>query len=311
MLNILATLLGNTLLYATPLIFAALGGVFSERSGVVNIGLEGMMTIGAFGAAVVSLSTGNPWLGLLVGMLAGGVLALLHAVASVSFRADQVVSGVAINFMANGFSMFMLYKLYGGGQSPHIETKLVKIAIPGLAKIPYIGDAVFNNYPTVYLAFLATFLGWLVLYKTAFGLRVRAVGEHPLAVDTVGVNVYLIRYICVVISGFLAGLGGAAVSIGIIAEFTEVTIAGQGFIALAAMIFGKWTPWGALGACLFFGAANALDAIGQSIGLTKYVNPAFFSMLPYVLTIIALVGFIGRANAPAADGKPYEKGKHA
>jgi general nucleoside transport system permease protein len=309
MLIIIATLLGNTLLYATPLIFAALGGVMSERSGVVNIGLEGMMMIGAFGAAITSLSTGSPWLGMIVAMLAGGALAILHALASVTFKADQVVSGVAINFMANGFSMFMLYKLYGGGQSPHITTKLSKVAIPVLSKIPHFGDALFNNYPTVYLAFVATFLVWLILYKTPFGLRVRAVGEHPLAVDTVGVNVYLIRYICVIISGMLAGLGGAAVSIGIIAEFTEVTIAGQGFIALAAMIFGKWTPWGATGACLFFGAANALDAIGQAIGLTKYANPAFFSMLPYILTIVALAGFIGRANAPAADGRPYEKGK--
>ncbi|MDA8442652.1 MAG: ABC transporter permease [Peptococcaceae bacterium] len=309
MLPILATLLGNTLLYATPLIFAALGGVFSERSGVVNIGLEGMMTIGAFAAAVTALGTGNPWLGVVAGMLSGGLLALLHAVAAVTFRADQVVSGVAINFMANGFSMFMLYKLYGGGQTPHIATKLAKWAIPGLAKIPYLGDALFNNYPTVYLAFFTAFLTWVVLYKTTFGLRLRSVGEHPLAADTMGINVYFIRYTCVIISGCLAGIGGAAVSIGIIAEFTEVTIVGQGFIALAAMIFGKWTPWGALGACMFFGAANALDAIGQTIGLTKYANPAFFSMLPYLLTIVALAGFIGRANAPAADGKPYEKGR--
>ncbi len=308
MLAILATLLGNTLLYATPLTFAALGGMFSERSGVVNIGLEGMMTMGAFVAAVISIATGNPWLGLFLAGAAGGILALLHAVASVTFRADQVVSGVAINFMANGFSMFMLYKIFGGGQTPHIQTKLVKLAVPGLAKIPYFGEALFNNYPTVYLAFIFTFAAWLVLYKTPFGLRVRAVGEHPLAADTVGINVFLIRYICVIVSGVLAGIGGAAVSIGIIAEFTEVTIAGQGFIALAAMIFGKWTPWGALGACIFFGAANALDAIGQSIGMIRYVNPAFFSMLPYLLTIIALAGFIGRANAPAADGKPYDKG---
>ncbi len=308
-LAIIATILGNTVLYATPLIFAAMGGVFSERSGVINIGLEGMMIMGAFSAATVTIFTHNPWLGLLAAMITGGLLALVHAVASVTFKSDQVVSGVAINFLAFGIATFLMRKIFNAGQTTPVEFKLQRVAIPLLEKIPYFGKVLFFNYPTVYLAFLVVILAHIVLYKTTFGLRLRAVGEYPMAADTVGINVLKIRYLGVIISGVLAGLGGASVSIGIIAEFTETTIVGQGFIALAAMIFGKWTPKGGLLACLLFGMAKALDATGQVLGLTNYMPTDLLSMMPYILTIVALTGLVGRANAPAAIGQPYEKGR--
>lgn len=308
-LALIATILGNTVLYATPLIFTATGGVFSERSGVINIGLEGMMTIGAFSAAVCAIFFNNPWIGLGAAMVTGGLLALVHALATITFKSDQVVSGVAINFLAIGIATFLLHKLFNAGQTTPVEFKLVRVSVPLLDRIPYFGKVLFFNYPTVFLAFLVVAIAHIILYKTRFGLRLRAVGEHPMAADTVGISVTTIRYLGVFISGVLAGIGGASVSIGIIAEFTETTIVGQGFIALAAMIFGKWTPKGALVACLLFGLAKALDATGQVMGLTNYLPTELLSMLPYILTVVALTGLVGRANAPAAIGQPYEKGR--
>lgn len=297
-------LLGITLMYSTPLVFGALGGVISERSGVTNIGIEGMMVIGAITAATTSYFTDNPWLAFLAAGAAGAVVALLHAVASVSFAADQTVSGVAINLLAPGIALFSCRRFFDGGATTPIVTKLPKVFGDGwMTDTPW---ANLNVNVSTLIAFLACLIMWFVLYKTKWGLRVRAVGEHPAAADTLGVNVYKIRYVCVLISGMLAGFGGASVTIGIISQFTPTAIAGQGFIALAAVIFGKWTPFGTYGACLLFGATQALTIIlggGQSI-----IPSSILAMLPYVMTIIVLVLFVGRSVAPKADGIPYIKG---
>lgn len=317
-MDMLITIFSGTLIYATPLIFTALGGVFSERSGVVNIALEGLMVIGAFTAAVVTIWTGErmgvspelaPWLGVLAAMVAGMLFALLHAFASIDLRADQVVSGVALNFLAAGVAMFMVKKLFeGAGQTTTVQHAFSKFAIPGLSSIPLIGPGFFNVYALTYLSIILVAISWYVLYKTPFGLRLRAVGEHPAAADTVGVNVRRMRYMAVIISGGLAGIGGSALSIAISSSFQHATVSGHGFMALAAMIFGKWHPSGALGAALFFGFATALGVSGQVLGLTAYVPSELLNALPYLLTILALAGVVGRAEAPAANGKPYQKG---
>lgn len=309
MLDILTNILQTTVLYATPLILAALGGLFSERSGVVNIGLEGLMTIGAFMGAVVTLATHNPWIGLLAAVVAGILFALPHAVASITFKADQVVSGVAINFLALGVSVYLVKSLYNGAaQTPTVKETLTRLPIPGLDQIPVIGPALFNAFPTTYLAVLLVIVTYFLLYRTPFGMRLRAVGEHPRAAETMGVNVFRMRYIAVLISGALAGAGGAGLSIAIGSEFNQTTVAGQGFISLAALIFGKWNPFGVLGAATFFGFAVGLALIGQVFGLTTYIPSEVLNMLPYILTILALAGFVGRAEGPAAVGKPYETG---
>lgn len=309
MLSTIANLFETTVLYSTPLILAALGGLFSERSGVINIGLEGLMTVGAFTSAVVAITTGSPWIGLGVGIIAGILVALIHAIATITFKADQTVSGVAINFLAAGLTVYLVKALYdGAGQTPVVQDKFTDLAIPFLKDIPIIGDALFNASPITYIALILVFISYYLLYRTPFGMRLRAVGEHPHAAETAGVSVVKMRYIAVLISGGLAAIGGAALSTSIGSEFSATTIAGQGFIAIAALIFGKWKPFGVLGAAAFFGFAVALSLTGQIWGLTKYVSSEILTMLPYVLTIFALAGFVGRANAPAAIGKPYEKG---
>ena len=251
---------------ATPLIFAALGGIFSERSGVVNIALEGMMLTGAFTAMFVTYHTGMPWVGVLGAMLAGGLIGLIHAIFCVRYRANQVVTGTAINIFAGGLTVFLLRFFFGtAGTSPSVTT-IPDITLPVLSSIPWIDRILGRQNPLVYLALVAVVVVHIVIYKTPWGLRLRAVGEHPRAADTVGVNVFKMRYISVVISGALAGLGGTYLSIAHLSRFSEGMTAGRGFIALAAVIFGKWTPLGALGACLFFGYADALQMRLQEIG---------------------------------------------
>lgn len=317
-LSDLASLIQSTIVFSTALIFAALGGVFSERSGVVNIGLEGLMVIGAFSSAVVTYfvadATGgaaySPWIGLLAAVLLGILFSLLHAVASVTFNADQVVSGVAINFLALGFSIFMVMQFFDGSkQTKTLSTVFSKVEIPLLSDIPYIGKALFILYPTSIIAFFIVFLAWYLLYKTPFGLRLRSVGEHPAAADTLGINVSRMRYIAVMFSGALAALGGATITLTTSGNFAHNTVSGQGFIALAAMIFGKWHPVGAMWAALFFGIAQGLNSILQIYGWTQYIPTDFVYMFPYILTILVLAGFVGKAEAPAADGQPYIKGQ--
>ncbi len=297
-------LLGITLMYSTPLIFGALGGVVSERSGVTNIGIEGMMVVGAMAAAAVSYFTGNPWLGFLAAGVCGGLVALLHAIASVTFAADQTVSGVAINLLAPGLALFACRFFFEGAAMSPVVTK-----IPKIFGESWMTDSVVSNLNvnwTTIIALLLTIVVWFVLYRTKWGLRVRAVGEHPAAADTLGINVYLVRYICVIISGIFAGFGGASMTIGIISQFTQTAISGHGFIAMAAVIFGKWTPFGAYGACVLFGATQALTVLLGG-GVTP-IPSQILAMLPYAMTIIVLVLFVGKSVAPKADGVPYIKG---
>ncbi|MCI1721832.1 MAG: ABC transporter permease [Lachnospiraceae bacterium] len=295
--------IGIMLMYSTPLALAAEGSVISERCGVVNIGIEGMMTIGAFTGAAVGYFTGSAWIGFLCAGIAGGVFGLLHAWASVSGKADQTVSGIAINLIAPGLALFLSRRLFAGGtQTPPVTDKIPKLIPSGL---PGIWNNLNVDWTTV-LALLFAVALWFIFYKTTWGLHIRAVGEHPGAADTLGINVYRVRYICVILSGVLSGFGGAAVTLAIISQFSPTAIAGQGFIAIAAVIFGKWTPHGGYLACLLFGAAQALTVL---LGGGSFAVPAeILSMLPYVLTIIILILFVGRASAPKASGVPYEKG---
>ncbi len=314
-LIILTNLIHNTIVYSTPLILAALGGVYSERSGVVNIALEGFMIMGAFTSAVVTiflsdyLGVFSPYVSLLVVIFVGMLFALLHAVASVSYKANQVVSGVAINFLAAGISIFLVTQFFNGAkQTTTIKFLLSKWQIPYLSDIPYLGKAFFSEYPTSYLAFFLVLLSYIVIYKTPFGLRLRAVGEHPHAVDTLGISVKKMRYIAVIISGGLAALGGATVTLTTSANFSHNTISGQGFIAIAAMIFGKWHPVGAMFAALFFGLTQAIKSLSQVLGLEDILSVDLINMLPYLVTIIVLA-IVGKTTAPKAIGKPYEIGE--
>ncbi|PUF86535.1 sugar ABC transporter permease [Bacillus altitudinis] len=315
-LQILEIIVPATLVYAAPLILTALGGVFSERSGVVNIGLEGLMVVGAFSSIIFNLMFADtfgaltPWLGLLVGMAIGGVFSLIHAVATITFRADQTVSGVAINMLALGATLFVVKLIYGKAQTDKITEPFYKGDIPLLSDIPIIGDIFFKDvYFTSILALVLAVVAWFVLFKMPFGLRLRAVGEHPMAADTMGIKVYRMRYIGVFISGLFGGLGGAVYASTIALDFSHATITGQGFIALAALVFGKWHPFGAMGAALFFGFAQSLSIIGSLLPLFQDIPNVYMLIAPYVLTILALTGFIGRADAPKALGTPYLKGK--
>jgi len=301
------SLLTATLRIATPLIFAALGGVFSERSGVVNIGLEGMMTIGAFFAVYGTFITKSPVIGIVFAMVAGGLLALVHAVLSINLKSDQVISGTAINLFATALASFLIFILFQGkGGQTDIVKELPYNLPQGILNIPYIGEFLGGLNWFVILAIVLVFVSHYVIYKTSLGLRIRAVGEHPKAADTLGINVYKMRYLCVIISGVLAGLGGAALSLGITPLYRDGMVAGRGFIALAAMIFGNWKPFGALGACLLFAFGESFQIVAQ--GFAWSVPSEFYSIIPYVLTMLALAGFVGKTSAPAADGQPYEKG---
>jgi len=314
-MDVLLIVIPSSLLWAAPLIFTALGGNFSERAGVVNIGLEGLMVMGAFSSIVFnltfadSLGAWTPWIALVVAMVVGALFSLLHAVASITFRADQTVSGVAINLLAAGLAMFLVKLIYGKGQTDTIQYSFKKIDIPVLKDIPVIGELFFmNTYWTSYLAIIVAVIAWFVMYKTPFGLRLRSVGEHPMAADTMGINVIKMRYIGVLLSGAFGGVGGAVFAQSITNDFTHATISGQGFMALAALIFGKWNPLGAMGAALFFGFAQSLSIVGSSFPFLKDIPNVYLLIAPYVLTIIALTGFIGRAEAPKASGVPYIKG---
>lgn len=294
-----------TLMYSAPLTLAAIGGVISERAGVINIGIEGMMSIGALTGAAVGYFTHSAWLGLLCAGLAGGALALLHAIASVSFRADQTVSGIAINFIGPGLALFLSRYFFDGASI----TYPVPEKLPKLVNFSYLKGTPFANFNidvSVVLALLVVVLTWFIMYKTKWGLRLRALGEHPAAVDTLGVPVYCSRYACVISSGILAGIGGGVVTLAVISQFTPTAISGQGFIALAAVIFGKWKPWGAYAACLLFGFSQAL--VIMLGGGAVHVPSTILAMIPYVLTIIILIIFVGRSSAPKASGVPYEKG---
>ena len=299
-----ATLIAQTFGLATPLVFGAIAGMISERSGVINIGLEGMMLMGAFWG-VYGADKGGTWaVGVVVGAAVGGVLALVYAFFAIQLRADQIVGGTAVNFLALGITGYFFVQLYHNNPVPDGVSLLPNVRIPGIADMHFLGPAVGDLSLLTWASFALVVIAYVVLFKTPLGLRIRACGEHPRAADTVGINVYAMRYGCVVVSGILAALGGVYLSEGPQGNGTFIfdMTNGRGFIALAAMIFGNWRPAGAAGAALLFGFSSAL-----ALRLQVYSASAatLFNVLPYVLTLIAVAGVIGRSTPPAADGKPY------
>lgn len=296
-------LLQTTLTAATPLTLGALSGVFCERAGVVNIAIEGMMLFGAFAAIAATSLSGSHWIGMLAAVLTGGLIAVLHAVLSVTYKVDQIISGTVINILASGVTRYLKLRLLlpAGLNSPG---PIANTRIPVLADLPIVGKF-FENSPTVFIMLVLVAVVTFILFYTPWGLRTRSVGEHPRAADTVGVDVTRMRYINVIIGGLIAGIGGAYFSLGL-GQFEDNMTHGQGFIALAAMIFGRWTPVGSFLAALLFGFADAVQGKMQSV-LRVALPPEVLQMAPYILTMIVLAGVIGRATPPAADGKPYEK----
>lgn len=297
-------LTASMLRYSTPLIWAALGGMFSERSGVINIGLEGMLLVGAFFGIFGADKSGSWVVGVLLAALAGAVLALIHAVASITWRADQIVSGTAIWFLGIGLSGYLFIDIYGPEGTPGDIPGVPDVSLGFLEGVPYLGEAFGDLNLLIWLAFVATIASYFVIFRTPFGLRLRSVGEHPRAAESVGLSVYRIRYTAVIISGVLAGLGGAFLSIGFVKSFGENMTFGIGFIALAAMIFGNWKPKGLFLAALLFGASSA---IAQRLPAYLPADAILFETLPYILTIVAIAGLIGRTRPPAAIGIPYER----
>ncbi|AYG00189.1 ABC transporter permease [Lactococcus allomyrinae] len=315
LVNTLQIIVANMLIYSTPFIFTSIGGVFSERGGIVNVGLEGIMTMGAFSSVVFNLTTASifgsltPWISILFGALIGAVFASLHAVATVNFRADHIVSGTVLNLMAPALGVFLLQVLYNQGQI-NINEQIGYWDFPLLSKIPIIGQIFFSQTSLPgFLAIVVAFIAWYVLFKTRFGLRLRSVGENPQAADTLGINVYAYRWAGVLLSGVLGGIGGAIYAQAISGNFAVSTIVGQGFISLAAMIFGKWNPIGAMLASLLFGLSTSLAVVGGQIPGIKEIPSAFLQMAPYVFTIVVLALFLGKAVAPKADGVNYIKSK--
>jgi general nucleoside transport system permease protein len=324
---ILASLIATTISVATPLTLGALSGVFCERSGVVNIGIEGMMLTSAFFGwfSAIYLNTilhvdpmASLWIGVVMAILTGGLLGLLHAWLSVTFKVDQIIGGTVINILAVGVTGFLNRQLFFdkasvfGGNVPHAPGTLPLISIPGLSQIPILGR-IFEQQPIAWMAIILVIVSNIVLFKTKWGLRTRAVGEHPRAADTVGINVAFMRYMNVIIGGCLAGLAGAYFTLESVPSFEPLMTNGRGFISLAAMIFGNWTPFGAWAAALVFGAAQALQINLQFFRELIPQQWAFLQqsyivgLIPYILTMLILAGMIGRTTAPAADGTAYEK----
>jgi simple sugar transport system permease protein len=313
------TMISEALRLGTPIALGALAGIYAERAGVVNIAIEGMMLTGAAFGFVAFGATGNIWLGVVVAVLLGGLIALIHGLLSITFKTDQIISGTVINILAIGVTGYMRRQFMinqGGGQStlPSLDTLIANAGLPELAAqlkaVPLLGPTLFTGKPIFLTMLLLVVVTHIVLFYTRWGLRTRAVGENPRAADTVGINVKRVRYSNVMISGMIAGLGGAWFSLETVGKFDDGMTAGKGFIALAAMIFGKWTPFGAFGGAMLFGFADALGTRFQILKVELFGGPVptqFLQMLPYVLTIVVLAGLIGRAIGPAASGQPYEK----
>ncbi|AUQ53068.1 ABC transporter permease [Phaeobacter inhibens] len=314
----LIQVLDSTVRLATPLLLACLAGLFSERAGIFDIGLEGKMLMAAFFSAAVAATTGNVWLGLLAGIASSLVLSGLHGLASITFRGNQLISGVAINFLAAGMTVLIAQDWFQqGGRTPSLFSggRFEPINLPfadALADVPVLGpiysELLSGHSVLVYLAFLAVPATAWVLFGTRFGLRLRAVGENPAAVDTAGVSVVGLRYAAVMICGLLCGIAGAYLATALQAGFVKDMTAGRGFIALAALIFAKWRPWHALGACLLFGLLQAVALRFQNIEIGTFVIPVqMMDALPYILTVVILAGFVGKAVPPKAGGEPYVK----
>ena len=300
--------------FAMPLLVTSLGGLYSERSGVVNIGLEGLMVVGGFASAAFTVSLTPSlgpwaiWLSLGVAMVFGALFSVLHAFASISLNANQVISGTAINMIAGAVTVFLARTITGSGNI-QLTQGIPRFDVPGLVEIPVIGRLFFyQTYGTTWLILIILVLAAFLLYKTAFGLRLRACGENPHAADAAGINVYRVRYGAVMISGALAGLGGATILVTYSGEFSG-SVAGMGFLALAALIFGQWKPTGVLGATFFFGFAATLANASQAEPALKAIPEVVLKVFPYVLTLLALVFFSKSTQAPRAAGEPFEKGK--
>ena len=310
-LNTIGIMLYATLIYMTPLLYASLGSCFSEVSGVINIGIEGMMTAGAFTGTVVAYFTGNPWIGFLCGGLAGAFFGMLHAIATVNLGADQTIAGTAINMLGPGIVIMIAKVMFNSTDTIPLDASM---KIPRLFRGVFdtstvfgrFLDNVFANYAATYLVFVAALIVWFVFYKTRFGLRLRACGEHPQACETLGIDVLKMRFTCVCISGFLAGLGGAFVTMAISNQFRPISIVGQGFIAIAAVIFGKFRPHGALLGCLLFGFCSGLKVV---LGGSSGIDMQLISMIPYVVTVIVLILFVGKSRVPSANGRPFIRAK--
>jgi simple sugar transport system permease protein len=301
-----ALLIGATLRIGAPIAFAALGATFAERAGVINVGLEGIMLFGAFAGVLVSYLTGNPWLGVAGAVVTGVIVAALLGVASITFGANQIVAGMAINILALGLTRFGLDVIWDRpGVSPSVPG-LEPVHLPILSDLPVVGEAIFRQNGLVLLLFVLVIISTVVLRRSRFGRHMEAVGEAPEAADSVGISVHRTRYAALLISGALASLGGVALSLGALTYFVEGMTAGRGFIGLAANIFGRWTAVGAFLAALLFGLAGALQVSLQVAGVQ--VPSQFLLILPYVLTIVALAGAVGRSRAPAALGRPYRTG---
>ncbi|WP_292287395.1 ABC transporter permease [Marivita sp.] len=310
--------LDSAIRLATPLLLACLAGLFSERAGILDIGLEGKMLAAAFFSAATASITGDVWLGLGAGIVASMALSLVHGLASITFRGNQLISGVAINFLAAGLTVLIAQAWFSqGGRTPSLigTGRFEPLTLPGaemLTGIPLVGpiysELISGHSILVYVAFLMVPLTWWLLFRTRFGLRLRAVGEAPEAVDTAGVSVVGVRYVAVCICGILCGLAGAYLATALQAGFVKDMTAGRGFIALAALIFAKWRPWHALYACLLFGLLQAVALRYQNIDLGAFVVPVqFMDALPYILTVVILAGFVGKAIPPRAGGQPYVK----
>ena len=294
-----------TIRMSTPLLLASLGEIVSERSGVFNIGLEGMMLMGAFCGFLGLSLTDSLFIGILAGMAGGLFLAFISAYLGVTLGVDQIVSGIALNIFTVGFTS-SFYRIIFGLTPPQVESsRMVPLGIPWLKDLPFFGPIFFNQVPLVYVAFALVPLLWFILFRTTIGLQVRSLGEHPLAADIAGIKVARLRYLSVLLAGLFAGLGGAYLSLGPLNLFSDNMVAGRGFIALAVVIFGRLNPFGALGAALLFGATEALQLRLQVIGLD--IPYQFLLMLPYVATVVALVGLIGKTRLPAALGVPYNE----
>jgi simple sugar transport system permease protein len=295
----------TTLFRAVPITFGALSGVLCERAGVVNIAIEGMLLSGAFVASVVASVTQNPWLGLIAAVVVGGLLAWVLAVLAIRYVVNQIIAGTVINLFATGMTSFLYSRVLAGNPDLNVPPRLGPISIPILSDLPIVGPILFSGNFFVYAVFVLVIVIHFALFRTRYGLRVRAVGEHPRAADTVGIDVNFTRYRNVILGGMVAGLGGAYFTIGSTGSFEQEMTAGRGFIGLAAMIFGGWTPVGAFLASLVFGFADALQSRLSILG--SAVPSEFLLMVPYIVTIIVVAGLVGRVRMPEADGTPYVK----